>query len=217
LISVDRVTVRAGSFALEEVSFEIPAGHYGVLMGRTGCGKTTVLEAICGLRAPAGGMIRLMGRDVTRLKAAERGIGYVPQDGALFKTMTVRQNLGFALRVRRWRRQEVARRVEELAQMLSLSHVLDRKPAGLSGGEAQRVSLGRALACSPSILCLDEPLSSLDYETKDQMCNLLKAVQQQTGVTTLHVTHDRDQGRTLADRLLQLVDGKVRQVEGVEV
>src|SRR5262245_60798918 len=145
MIAVDNLVVRAGSFALEGVSFAVPAGQYAVLMGKTGSGKTTILEALCGLKVAEAGRIRLLGRDVTQVKTADRGIGYVPQDRALFPSMTVREHLAFALVIRRWAAPAVAERVSELARLLHLERLLDRWPAGLSGGEQQRVALGRAL------------------------------------------------------------------------
>ena len=209
MITVEKLSVRLGSFALEEISFSIPSGRYGVLMGRTGCGKSTILEAICGLRGVQGGRIRLMHVDVTTLSPAGRGIGYVPQDGALFSTMTVRENLAFALVVRKCPAAERDRRIQELAELLGLQPLLDRKPAGLSGGEAQRVALGRALAAHPKILCLDEPLSALDEETRAEMGALLRRVSEQTGVTTLHVTHHMDEARQLGDILFRLKEGRI--------
>lgn len=209
MIAVDQLTVRAGAFALQDVSFAIPSGEYAVLMGRTGAGKTTLLEVLCGLKPVIGGTIRLNGRDVTRLKPAERGIGYVPQDRALFQTMTVREQLAFALVIRKTDRAVIEQRVAELSRLLGIESLLNRWPQGLSGGEAQRVALGRALSARPRILCLDEPLSALDDETRREMYELLEKVQQNTGVTILHVTHNLDEARQLADRILLLQDGKV--------
>lgn len=217
MIGVEGLAIRAGAFALDGVTFEIPAGGYGVLMGRTGCGKTTVLEAICGLRRVAAGRVLLAGRDVTSLGPADRGIGYVPQDRALFQTMTVREHLAFGPTVRRWQREAVERRVQELAELLGLARLLDRRPAGLSGGESQRVALGRALAARPQILCLDEPLTALDDDTRDEMIALLQAVRKHTGVTALHVTHSREEARRLADRLFLLREGAVREISPAEL
>ena len=131
-IAVENLTVRAGAFALRGVSFAVGQGEYAVLMGKTGTGKTTLLEAVCGLKPVEAGSVRLGDRDVTRLKIADRGIGYVPQDRALFATMTVRDHLAFALVVRKWDRRAIARRVAELAGWLGLERLLDRKPHGLS-------------------------------------------------------------------------------------
>jgi ABC-type sugar transport system ATPase subunit len=213
MIAVEHLTVRAGAFALEDVSFAVPAGRYAVLMGRTGAGKTTLLEALCGLKPVVGGTIRLHERDVTRLKPAERDIGYVPQDRALFQTMTVREHLAFALVIRRTGRELVRQRVTQLARLLGIEHLLERKPNGLSGGEAQRVALGRALSAQPGILCLDEPLSALDDETKRGMFDLLEKVQQTTGVTILHVTHNLEEAERLADKIFLLQNGKVERRE----
>ncbi len=217
MIALEGLTVRAGGFRLEGVALEIPPGAYGVLMGKTGCGKTTILEAICGLRSVESGTIRLGGRDVTGLPPGERGIGYVPQDRALFRTMTVRQHLGFALSVRGLERAVVARRVGELAPLLGLEPLLDRKPQGLSGGEAARVALGRALASGPETLVLDEPLSALDDETKDEIVELLRSVRKSTGVTTLHVTHSRDEARRLAEKVFVVREGAVREMPPAEL
>ena len=209
MITVDHLTVRVGAFALENVGFEVPTGQYAVLMGRTGAGKTTLLEALCGLKTVTGGTIRLNGRDVTRLKPAERGIGYVPQDRALFQTMTVREHLAFALRIQKVGRQVIQQNVAELSRLLGIEHLLDRRPPGLSGGEAQRVALGRALSARPGVLCLDEPLSALDDETRREMYELLENVRQSTSVTILHVTHNLDEAEQLADRIFLLRNGKV--------
>lgn len=211
MIVLEQVTVRVGTFALQEIAFEVPAGSFAVLMGRTGAGKTTLLEAICGLKPVARGTIRLHGRDVTQLRPAERGIGYLPQDRALFQTMTVREHLAFALVIRKTSPAIVSQRVEELARLLGIAHLLDRRPHGLSGGEGQRVALGRALSARPGILCLDEPLSALDEETKREIYALLKKIQQTTGVTILQVTHNLDEADQLADHVFLLQQGKVER------
>jgi len=213
MIAVENLAVRVGSFALSGISFTIPTGQHGFLMGKTGSGKTTVLEAVCGLKPAAAGRILLMSEDVTRLRPAARGIGYVPQDGALFPSMTVREHLAFALTIRRRPAAERDQRVVELAGMLGLEHLLHRLPAGLSGGEAQRVALGRALANHPQVLCLDEPLSALDDDTRAEMCRVLHTVRERTGVTILHVTHSRADARKLADRIFLLRDGQVSRAE----
>jgi len=209
MIEASRLTVRAGGFVLANVDFQVPTGHYAVLMGRTGSGKTTLLEAICGLKKVVAGRIRLSGRVVTHVKAAERGIGFVPQEGSLFETMTVRQQLEFSLRIRHWPKPVRQARVVEMAAMVEIEDLLHRKIQGLSGGERQRVALGRALAFRPPILCLDEPLSALDDETRHHMIQILKRVQKETGVTALHVTHNRQEAEMLADTRLRIVEGRV--------
>ncbi len=211
MIAIEQLHARAGAFSIRDVTLTLPQGCYGVLMGRTGSGKTTLLEAICGLRQIVSGRIRIGDRDVTRLKPGERGVGLVPQDIALFPTMTVRQHLAFALEIRRRSPEAIEARVEELSSLLGIAHLLDRGTAGLSGGEAQRVALGRALSFRPGILLLDEPLSALDEVTRDEMHALLRQVQRSTGVTTLHITHSRAEARALAQKFFVVENNTVRE------
>jgi molybdate/tungstate transport system ATP-binding protein len=209
MIQLDNICIRTGDFRLTDVSLSIPTGACGVLMGRTGSGKTTILECILGLRRVASGSIRIGETDVTQLNPAVRGIGYVPQDVALFSRMTVRDHLAFALQIRQTEKKQIADRVDELSSLLGITHLLARRPAGLSGGEAQRVALGRALSFRPQVLCLDEPLSALDSDTRDEMCDLLDNVRRRTQVTTLHVTHNLNEAQRLADCLFRIEEGKV--------
>jgi len=210
MIRFDAVSWHAGAFRLDAVSFTVPAGSYGVLMGRTGCGKTTLLEILCGLRQPTGGRVFIGERDVTDLPPGERGIGYVPQDGAMFPTMTVREQIGFALAIRKRPGAEITARVKELAEHLGVAHLLDRLPQNLSGGERQRVALGRALAAKPSVLLLDEPLSALDEELRDDLAALLKRLQRELNLTALHITHSRREAEQLADVRLRMEAGSVK-------
>jgi ABC-type sugar transport system ATPase subunit len=214
VIAVHELVAEAGAFRIGPVSFHVPPGAHAALMGRTGTGKTTLLEAMCGLRPVTHGRIELMGRAVTGLKPAERGAGYVPQDLALFTPMTVRRQLAFGPTVHRWRKQQVEERVDELSGLLGIRHLLDRTPQGLSGGEAQRVALGRALAVRPGILLLDEPLGALDDQTREEMYGLLQFVRAATGVTTLHVTHNHEEAERLAGVFLVLEDGVIRRTDG---
>lgn len=209
MFAVENLSLRQGAFELKGISLSIPTGGYGVLMGKTGIGKTTILEAIAGLRTIQSGRILLDGKPVDSLAPGDRNLGYVPQDAALFRTMTVRANLAFALALRKRPLAEIAARVTELAGWLGLTHLLDRHPHGLSGGEAQRVSLGRALAYRPRILLLDEPLSSLDEETRDELARLLKSVKESHEVTVLHVTHNRREAEQLADIRFRLDAGRI--------
>jgi molybdate/tungstate transport system ATP-binding protein len=210
MIELHDLIVAAGPNEIGPVTFRVPAGGHASLMGRTGAGKTSILEAVAGLRRVLSGAIHLAGRDVTRLSPGERGVGYVPQDLALFTTMTVRQHLAFAPTVQKWDWARIDLRVNQLADLLGIRHLLDRKPQGLSGGEAQRTALGRALSAAPQILLLDEPLSALDDYTRSGMYALLKDVRAATGVTTLHVTHNMEEARRLADEVLLLENGAVR-------
>jgi ABC-type sugar transport system ATPase subunit len=210
MIELDDISIQSGPFSLTHVSLNVPAGAYAVLMGETGQGKTTILEAICGLRRVTSGRVLLGNVDMTHRKPADRGVGYLPQDLALFPMMTVRGHLEFALQVRRWSTAAIRDRVDELAHLLSIEPLLARHVQRLSGGEAQRVALGRALSFQPQVLLLDEPLNSVDELTRDRLCELLRTIQKQTGLTTLHVTHSRTEARQLADLFVCL---KNRTVE----
>ena len=201
--------IRFGAFELSDISFHIPAEAYCCLMGKTGCGKTTILESICGLRSMNRGDILIDGVNVTKLKPSQREIGFVPQDGALFSTMSVHEHLEFPLKIRKWSKEKIAPRVQELAELLGITHLLKRKPYGLSGGEKQRVVLGRALTFRPKVLCLDEPLSALDDQTKEEMYHLFGVIRKETGVTALHISHSFEEVSKLADIVLFIKYGKL--------
>jgi molybdate/tungstate transport system ATP-binding protein len=207
MIRVDGLSVRQEKFALNDVSLEVPTGRYGVLMGKTGCGKTSILEVVAGLRRPLAGRVFLGETDVTGLSPGDRGIGYVPQDRALFATMTVADHLAFALRVRGESRKAIDVRVAELADWLDIAKLLNRRPHGLSGGEAQRVALGRALSFRPRYLLLDEPLSSLDESTRGDMVALLARLRDDRQATVLHVTHSSSEAEQLGEVRYRLEAG----------
>lgn len=197
MIDLEDGTLGAGDTRLQNISLAVPAGAYAVLLGPTGCGKTTLLETIAGLRPLHGGSLKINGHDMALRDPADRGIGYVPQDGALFPTMTVEQQLLFGLQIRKRPAAEQAHRLEDLAQQLSLTDLLKRRPHELSGGERQRVALGRALATKPPLLLLDEPLSSLDDDTREAMQQVLAEVHRNNSCTVLHVTHRKAEARAL--------------------
>ncbi len=205
MIELKNITIRVGQLLLENLSFRVERGQYAVVMGKTGIGKTTILESICGLRSVQSGSILINQVDVTNWSPADRHVGYSPQDLALFPTMTVRQHLEFALKVRRRPASEIAARVQELARLLDIQPLLNRNVKGLSGGEAQRVALGRALSFGPSVLLLDEPLSALDADTRQSTQELLKSLNKLTGVSVLHVTHNQEEAEMLGDRVIRLV------------
>lgn len=204
MIALHDVTITAGAFTLAHISFTIPTGSYAVLMGESGAGKTTVLEAICGLRAVTGGRIELHEVDVTSVPPAQRGIGFVPQEGVLFPHLTVRENLALPLRVRGWAFPRQYARVNMLAESLGITPLLERLPIGLSGGERQRVALGRALSFSPEILILDEPLSALDADSHTRLCTLLQTIHRDSSITVLHVTHNQQEAETLVTQKIIL-------------
>lgn len=213
MIRVDKLSWsppgKASPPVLDGVSLEIPSASYAVLMGRTGSGKTTLLEILCGLRDPTVGSVWIDGRDVTWLPPGERGLGYVPQDGALFPKLTVRGQIGFGLRMRRLPASEIESRVCEAAERVGIASLLDRFPQGLSGGERQRVALARALVVKPSVLLLDEPLASVDEETQSGLIDLLRETQRTQGITVLHVTHSRREAEGLGEVHLRLEKGRI--------
>lgn len=211
MIELQNVTITVGQFSLTKVSMNIEPGDYAVLMGQTGQGKTTILEAICGLRTVAEGRIIIRNTDVTDWSPADRETGFVPQDLALFPTHTVAEHIQLALKLRKMPPKQIAHRTEELSELLGIQHLLKRRPKGLSGGESQRVALGRALSFRPTVLLLDEPFSALDETTRAEMHSLLKRVTHDTGVTTLHITHSNSEAEVLANRRFFLKDGVVSE------
>jgi ABC-type sugar transport system ATPase subunit len=212
MIRVENLAWKAGAFSFEHLSFEVPEGRYCVLKGASGSGKTSIIELLCGLRQPLSGRIWIGGVDVTELEPGQRRIGYVPQDGALFPTMRVREQLGFALRVRKHLAAEIAEQTATIARDLRLEALLDRYPEGLSGGERQRVALGRALLSKPSVLLLDEPLSAIDEDAREGLLSVLQESHKRLRLTVLHVTHSKQEAERVAEMLLIMQDGITSQL-----
>ncbi len=205
MLVLEEVTVQAGQFVLPPFSLEIAEGECVALMGPSGCGKTTLLETACGLRrGPAGGRIILGGDEVTNLPPGARGIGLVPQDVALFPSLKVREQLEFGPRLHGWNSVEIMQRVEGLARDLGLENLLERSPGKLSGGEARRVALGRALALRPRLLCLDEALTGLDEARHEEVLGVIRKMIEVEGVTALHVTHSKKEAEAIADRVVMM-------------
>ena len=210
-LHVEDLAIRAGDFHLEGLTFSVPEGAYAVLTGPTGSGKTTILESICGLRQIERGKITLGSRRIDTLRPADRIIGYVPQDGALFPTMTARAQIMLPLEVRGSDRSFAAARAEELARLVDIEHLLDRRPSGYSGGERQRVAIARAIAHPPQLLIMDEPVAALDETMRTRVLSALKSVHGSMGITTIHVTHDpRDTEELGSMRLALSNDGTIQ-------
>jgi multiple sugar transport system ATP-binding protein len=203
----------AGVVAVDDVNLTISDGEFMVLVGPSGCGKTTLLRSIGGLERVTSGRILLGERDVTRLAPAQRDLAMVFQNYALYPHMTVRQNLGYALRVRRTKKREIRRRVDDVAKMLGLEELLDRRPGALSGGQQQRVAMGRAIIREPAAFLMDEPLSNLDAKLRVGMRTSLQQLHSRLQTTTVYVTHDQVEAMTLGQRVAVMRDGLLQQVD----
>ncbi|MEP9372811.1 ABC transporter ATP-binding protein [Mesorhizobium sp. KR1-2] len=201
----------AATAVLNGLDLTIRRGEFVALLGSSGCGKTTLLRAIAGFVQPSGGAISVAGRNVTNLPPDRRGMALVFQSYALWPHMTVAQNIGYGLKLKRQPRAEIERRVAEMEALLGLSGLGARKPGELSGGQRQRVALGRALAIDPQILLLDEPLSNLDARIRLQVRHEIRALQQRLGITAVHVTHDREEAMVMADRIVIMNGGRIAQ------
>jgi multiple sugar transport system ATP-binding protein len=202
-----------GVVPVDDVSLTIADGEFMVLVGPSGCGKTSLLRSIAGLEEVTNGRILIGGRDVTDLAPRKRDVAMVFQSYALYPHMSVRQNLGYGLKVRRAAKREVVRRVEEVARMLRLEELLDRRPAHLSGGQRQRVAMGRAVIREPKAFLMDEPLSNLDAKLRVSMRAELSALHARLGTTTIYVTHDQVEAMTLGQRVAVMRDGRIQQVD----
>jgi len=212
MIRIENLHFAVGTFALKGLSLHVAPSEYFVLLGPSGSGKTLLAECLCGLNRIDSGRIRIGGCDVTDLEPRNRGIGYLPQDYALFPHKTVRQNISFGPESRRVPRPAVEKRVESLMEMVGVAHLADRFPQKLSGGEQQRVALARALAIEPQLLLLDEPVSALDEQTRDTLCRQLRGLQRQTRTTAVHICHNFAEMLTVADRVGVIYQGRILQV-----
>ncbi|KAB8334146.1 sulfate/molybdate ABC transporter ATP-binding protein [Scytonema tolypothrichoides VB-61278] len=212
-IVVENVTKQYGSFlAVDNVSLEIPTGSLVALLGPSGSGKSTLLRMIAGLDTPNSGYIWLLGEDATYKSVQERQIGFVFQHYALFKHLTVRQNIAFPLEIRKFAKSKIAPRVEELLDLVRLQGFGDRYPSQLSGGQRQRVALARALAVQPRTLLLDEPFGALDAKVRKELRAGLRKLHEEVGITTVIVTHDQEEAMEVADQIVVMNNGRVEQV-----
>ena len=197
--------------AVDRLSFAFDEGTLNVLLGPSGCGKSTTLRLIAGLEPADGGRILIAGRDVTNLPPSERNIAMVFQSYALFPHLPVSENIVFGLKVRKVAPADVARRLREVADLLGLSGLLDRKPSQLSGGQQQRVALGRAIIAEAPVCLMDEPLSNLDAQLRQDMRAEIRQLQRQLGITMVYVTHDQVEAMSMADRVVLLNQGRIEQ------
>jgi multiple sugar transport system ATP-binding protein len=212
-INLATVSKTFGTFAaVKDVTFKVDHGSFFVMLGPSGCGKTTTLRMIAGLELPTSGRILLDREDVTPLRAAARDIAFVFQFFALYPHMNVRQNIGFPLRCQNLSRVETRTRVEETARLLRIDHLLERRVSGLSGGDRQRVALGRAIVRRPKGFLMDEPLGALDSEFRRLMCGELRELHDRIEATTVYITHDQLEAMAMADRIAVMNQGRVEQI-----
>src|ERR1700761_4491693 len=212
-IKVEALDKSFGDFhAVKSASFTVEDGQFLCLLGPSGCGKTTTLRMIAGLELPTAGTIRLDGEDVTMNRASARDIAFVFQLFALYPHMNVRQNIGFPLRCQNLPRAEIRKSAEEAAKLLRIERLLDRRVGGLSGGDRQRVALGRAIVRRPKAFLMDEPLGALDSEFRRLMCGELRELHGRIDATSVYITHDQLEAMAMADRIAIMNQGRVEQI-----
>ncbi|MCQ1534656.1 ATP-binding cassette domain-containing protein [Methanosarcina sp. KYL-1] len=209
MIEIKALSRKWKNFSLNSLDLEVRDGEYFVILGPTGAGKTLLLELIAGFHVPDSGKILIDGKDVTCLPPEKHGLAFVYQDYSLFPHMSVKKNIEFGMRMKKIKAPE---KIPEIAKDLNISHLMDRHPATLSGGEQQRVALARALVADPGILLLDEPLSALDPRTQDSAREMLSSIHKKKKLTVLHITHDQTEARIMADRIAVIMDGELVQV-----
>ena len=212
-IAVRHLSKRYGTFqAVDDVSFDVPAGQLVALLGPSGSGKSTILRIIAGLETAESGSVELTGEDATAVPIQRRGVGFVFQHYALFRHMTVRDNIAFGLKVRKLPKAEIRARVDELLDLVQLTGYATRYPSQLSGGQRQRVALARALAPRPKVLLLDEPFGALDAKVRDELRTWLRRLHDEVHVTSLFVTHDQQEAFEVADQVVVLNRGRIEQM-----
>jgi putative spermidine/putrescine transport system ATP-binding protein len=202
----------ADTYAVQDFNLDIDKGEFVSFLGPSGCGKTTTLRMVAGFEIPTSGKITLDGADITNKAPNQRHVGMVFQSYALFPNMTVSQNIGFGLRVRKEKESDVKDRVKEMISLINLEKHADKYPFQLSGGQQQRVSLARALAIRPNVLLLDEPLSALDAKIRVSLRAEIRSIQKRLGITAIFVTHDQEEALSISDRIVVMYDGNVEQV-----
>jgi spermidine/putrescine transport system ATP-binding protein len=214
ILELHDVTKRFGEFvAVDSLNLSVAPGEFLTLLGASGSGKTTTLRMIAGFEHPEAGAILMDGRPITALPPYQRDLNTVFQQYALFPHMTVRENVGYGLRMRKTPRAEIASRVAAALEMVQLAHLADRTPRQLSGGQQQRVALARALVNRPRVLLLDEPLGALDLKLRKEMQLELKHLNRQLGITFLYVTHDQEEALTMSDRIALMRNGRIEQLD----
>ena len=212
-LTLSKITKRYGdALVVDDFSLDMEKGEFVSFLGPSGCGKTTTLRMVAGFEIPTSGKIILSGDDITSKAPNQRNVGMIFQAYALFPNMTVAQNIGFGLRIRKEPESAVTQRVKEMISLINLEKHADKYPYQLSGGQQQRVALARALANRPQVLLLDEPLSALDAKIRVSLRNEIRAIQKTLGITAIFVTHDQEEALSISDRVVVMYDGKVEQL-----
>ncbi len=212
-LTLSNISKEYGSTTVvQDFNLEVEKGEFVSFLGPSGCGKTTTLRMVAGFEIPTTGMITIDGQDITKNAPNQRNVGMIFQAYALFPNMTVAQNIGFGLQIRRESKSVIKQRVEEMLALIRLEQHADKYPFQLSGGQQQRVALARALANQPQVLLLDEPLSALDAKIRVQLRAEIRAIQRKTGITAIFVTHDQEEALSISDRVVVMYEGKMEQV-----
>ena len=216
MLKVQNLGFRVGGFELHDVCLHVEPREYFVLMGATGSGKSLLVKSICGLTRARAGRIMIGGRDVTNLPPRLRGVGYVPQDSCLMPHLSVLRNVAFAMEVAGLSKNHAAEEIAPVVEFLGIGDLLNRSTVNLSGGERQKVALARALASKPKLLLLDEPVSALDEPTRREICVVLRRVQREFGVATIHVCHSRQEAAAVHDRVGVMSEGRLIQTGSLD-
>src|ERR687891_1164074 len=212
-LRIEKLTKKYGNVkALDDFSLEIKSGEFMVLLGPSGCGKTTAVRCIAGLISPTNGQIYIGEQLVNDLPPKDRDVAMVFQNYALYPHMSVYDNIAFPLKMKKESKENIRKKVEKISNLLEISHLIDRKPKELSGGQMQRVALGRALVREPKVFLMDEPLSNLDAKMRAYMRTEIKKLQRKIGITTIYITHDQIEAMSMADRIAVMDHGLIQQV-----
>ena len=212
MLEIKDLCVQMGAFSLRNVNLDVKDGEYFVLLGPTGAGKSVLLESVAGLNAVTSGQVWINGNDVTSLNLEKRSIGFAYQDYTLYRHLSVRDNISFGLMWKDRKQRDIDKAVDQAIELLGLHNLLEKKSPSLSGGESQKIALARAIAIKPDLLLLDEPLSAVDSETKEDYERELKELHNRLRLTTIHVTHNFEEAVALGDRIAVIMKGQVLQV-----
>ena len=216
MLQIKKASLRAGDFTVNDMNLTVQSKEYFVLMGPTGSGKSLLVKAVCGIIPIQNGSIHIDGKEVTDFEPRKRQIGYVPQNSSLFPHLSVVENILFPLKIRRFSRKEAMNKVAPVVEALGISSLLQRSTLNLSGGEQQKVALARALSYNPKLLILDEPVSALDEPTRCEICGLLKKIQQEFAVTTIHICHNLEEAWIVSDRVAIISQGRIVQTDTLD-